>query len=82
MPCTEFDEFIIECLKEYSGCTCPGITLKWMEHIGMKYTDWDYHHRLQQTNRHMKALEKYGIVRYTGRTVSMSDRSKIWELVQ
>lgn len=81
MPCTELDEFIKQCIAD-GVSTCSEITLKWMEHIGMRYTEWDYHHRLQQTNRHMKTMEKYGIVRYTGRTVSMSDRSKIWELVQ
>ena len=81
MPCTELDEFIKQCIAGGID-TCSEITLKWMEHIGMRYTEWDYHHRLQQTNRHMKTMEKYGIVRYTGRTVSMSDRSKIWELVQ
>ena len=81
MPCTELDEFIKQCIADGVN-TCSKITLKWMEHIGMRYTEWDYHHRLQQTNRHMKTMEKYGIVRYTGRTVSMSDRSKIWELVQ
>lgn len=53
-----------------------------MNHHFIKYTDAKYQHYKQLVNRHMKSLEKCGIVRYTGRTVSMSDRSKIWELIQ
>ncbi len=81
MPCTEFDEFIKDCVTHGIN-TCSEITMLWMEIENVRYTDEEYHHRLQRVNRRMKSLERYGIVRYTGRTVSMSDRSKIWELIQ
>ena len=77
----ELDGFIKDCV-EHGINTCPEIAILWMEIMDVRYTDMEYHHRLQYINRRMKTLEKYGIVRYTGRTVSMSDRSKIWELVQ
>lgn len=84
MPCTDttwLDNFIKECLIKGVN-TCPNIASAWMNHHFIKYTDAKYQHYKQLVNRHMKSLEKCGIVRYTGRTVSMSDRSKIWELIQ
>ena len=77
----ELDGFIKDCV-EHGINTCSEIAVLWMEIMNVRYTDMEYHHRLQYVNRRMKSLEKYGIIRYTGRTVSRSDRSKIWELVQ
>ncbi len=76
----ELDCFILECLSK-GVSTCPGITHEWMDYSGMKYTEPMYNKCLTKINRHMKQLEKYGLVRYTGRTVSASDKSKIWETV-
>ena len=77
----ELDYFILECLKSNGTDTCPGITREWMEYSGIQYTEPMYNKMLTKINRHMKQLEKYGLVRYTGRTVSASDKSKIWETV-
>ena len=77
----ELDYFILECLKSKGIDNCPRITIEWMDHSGTQYTELMYNKMLTKINRHMKQLEKYGLVRYTGRTVSASDRSKIWEAV-
>ena len=73
------DEFIAAKL-EMGPSDCPALTMEWMEEHGIKYTESGYHYTLQKMNRHMKMLERYGIVRYTGRTVSKNIRAKIWEL--
>ena len=77
----ELDYFILECLKSKGIDNCPRITLEWMDYSRIPYSELMYQKMLTKINRHMKQLEKYGLVRYTGRTVSASDRSKIWETV-
>lgn len=77
----ELDYFILECLRSKGIDNCPKITLEWMDYSGIRYSEQMYNKMLTKINRHMKQLEKYGLVRYTGRTVSASDRSKIWEVM-
>ena len=73
------DEFIAVRL-ESGPADCPSLTMEWMNLHGIRYTDSGYHYMLQKMNRHMKSLERYGIVRYTGKVVSSNIRAKIWEL--
>ena len=84
MPNTYFDEnidvFIVGCIKNGIN-TCPDIAVNWMSWHKIQYTDAKYQHFKQLVNRHVKTMEKYGLVRYTGRTKSANDKSKIWELV-
>ena len=75
----ELDYFILDCLKYKGIDNCPRITHEWMDYSGIQYTELMYNKMLTKINRHMKQLEKYGLVRYTGRTISASDKSKIWE---
>ena len=75
------DEFIAVRL-ESGPADCPSLTMEWMNLHGIRYTDSGYHYMLQKMNRHMKSLERYGIVCYTGRVVSSNIRAKIWEMVK
>ena len=75
------DEFITARL-EYGPTDCTSLTIEWIKMHGIRYTDSGYHYTLQKMNRHMKSLERYGIVRYTGKVVSSNIRAKIWELVE
>ena len=73
------DEFIAVRL-ESGPADCPSLTMEWMNLHRIRYTETGYHYMLQKMNRHMKSLERYGIVRYTGKVVSSNIRAKIWEL--
>lgn len=77
----EIDRFVMDCLCTRTANTCPEIALKWMEFCEIRYTESTYHNTLKKFNNRMRSLEKFGCVRYTGRTVSRSDRSKIWEAI-
>lgn len=76
----EVDRFITVSLRS-GAADCPSLTLKWMDMHGIRYTDSEYKRLLQKMNKHMRSLEKYDIVRYTGKVVSSNIRAKIWELV-
>ena len=77
----ELDYFILDCLKSKGIDNCPRITLEWLNYRGIRYSELMYKKTLTVINRHMKQMEKYGLVRYTGRTISANNKSKIWEAV-
>ena len=62
--------------------TCPHAALIFMAKNGIRYSDYEYQHLKTVINRKMKIMEKYGMVRYTGETVSFNNRSKIWEVLE
>ena len=74
------DEYILQYIKTFGQGNCPEMAKFLITIRKENYTDDRYQTYLKRINRHMKTLEKYGIVRYTGRTVSSSLRAKIWEL--
>lgn len=80
MPAEKLDTFILTCLGSKKAVTCPTIADAWMEAEHIRYTEEHHHMFRNMVNRHMKMLARYGYVRYTGATVSSSDKSKIWEL--
>lgn len=75
------DEYILQYLNTFCQGNCPEMAKFLITIRKENYTNDRYQTYLKRINRHMKTLEKYGIVRYTGRTVSFSLRAKIWELV-
>ena len=78
------DEWILDYMRTapMQQRTCPHAALIFMEQNNIHYTEYDYNHLKTVINRKMKILEKYGMVRYTGQTVSFNDKSKIWEVIQ
>lgn len=62
--------------------TCPDAATYFMQQNGIRYSESEYQHLKTVINRKMKIMERYGMVRYTGRTVSSNIRSKIWEVIQ
>lgn len=78
------DEWILDYMRTapINQRTCRDAALIFMAHNGIRYTDYEYQYLKTVINRKMKIMEKYGMVRYTGETVSFNDRSKIWEVIQ
>ena len=80
---TVTDEWILDYMRtaKYDHRTCPHAALQYLAEKNMRYTEYEYQHLKTVINRKMKIMEKYGMVRYTGETVSFNDKSKIWEAV-
>ena len=78
------DDWILNYMRtaKYDHRTCPHAAIFFMEEKGIHYTEYEYQHLKTVINRKMKIMERYGMVRYTGETVSFNDRSKIWEVIQ
>ena len=78
------DAWILNYMRNapYGERTCPAASLRFMDQNSIRYTEYEYQHLKTVINRKMKILEKYGMVRYTGETVSFNDRSKIWEVLE
>ncbi len=81
---TVTDEWILNYMRKakYDHRTCPHAALQYMAEKNIRYTEYEYQHLKTVINRKMKIMEKYGMVRYTGETVSFNDKSKIWEVVE
>lgn len=81
---TPSDEWILNYMRtaNYDHRTCPHAALQYMAEKNTRYIECDYKNLRNTINRRMKIMEKYGIVRYTGETVSFNDKSKIWEVVE
>lgn len=78
------DEWILDYMRraEYDHRTCPDAAIYFMQQNGIRYSEYEYQHLKTVINRKMKIMERYGMVRYTGRTVSSNIRSRIWEVVE
>ena len=78
------DEWILNYMR--TACdemrTCPDAATAFMQENGIRYSEYQHNHLKTMINRKMKILERYGMVRYTGRIVSSNIRSKIWEVVE
>ena len=81
---TPDDEWILNYMRSVPDDrrTCTDAALQYLTDNGIRYTEYEYQHMKTVINRKMKIMEKYGMVRYTGRTVSANIRSKIWEVVE
>lgn len=77
----ELEYFILDCLKTKNIDNAPRIVIEWMNYSRTPYTEMMYKNMLTKVNRHLKQMEKYGLVRYTGRTISANNKAKIWEAV-
>ena len=81
---TPSDEWILDYMRKakYDHRTSPHAALQYLAENNIHYTEYEYQHLRTAINRKMKIMEKYGMVRYTGETVSFNDKSKIWEVVE
>ena len=77
----ELEYFILDCLKTKNIDNSPRIAIEWLHYSKIPYTELMYKKTVSKITHHLKQLEKYGLVRYTGKTISASNKAKIWEAV-
>ena len=65
------DEWIIGCLPS----TCPEMALLWMKENDLRHTDQLYQLLKSRIQRHVKSMEKFGMIEYRYET---KDGAKIW----
>ena len=67
------DEWILEHLPG----TCPEMAIEWMKETGQHFTDALYATIKNRLQRHVKSMERYGIVEYR---YEVKEGAKIWHI--